>query len=120
MLFLFYIQKLLYSNDLGLLYRFSLYASPINYQYDLFDFYHTIELYPVAVRPDSNLSKEVLGNFQSNFQKDILAGSETEFMEILKKIFTAPKTRQIIANLLAQLQVEKDDDNDLDELPASE
>ncbi len=84
----------------GFHYNFFL-VSPMldNYEYAIFSISYSIELYPVRIRPDIDILKEIT---QSDRSQWILADSEAEFLEVLGKIFRAEKTKKIINALLVQ------------------
>ena len=87
------------SYDFG--YSFSLVSSPLNYQYQLFKFYFTIDNYPVFISVDDSIKIE---KFKDLSNELIEVQSEEELMKILKKIFSATKTLKVITGLLAQSQ----------------
>ena len=70
--------------------RFSVHCPPLGYQTDLIMVKHGIDLYPATV---------VIANEQGPFED---AGNPEELKTLLKKVFARPKTRKIIASLLAQ------------------
>lgn len=80
-------------------YFFVIQAPALSYEYRLFSFYYGVELYPVKVVPDDAVKQEMFADVE-----EIIAHSEEEFMEILKKIFAAEKTTNLIAALLSQIQ----------------
>jgi hypothetical protein len=81
-------------------YRFFLYSSPIDYQYQLFEFEYNPNLYPVKIRADEEIMKQFYPDEEN--KREILVNSEAELVEVLKAIFAAPKTRKIITAILAQ------------------
>jgi hypothetical protein len=74
-----------------------------NYRYKLFTISHGIQLYPVQINIDDDIKFEVLGK---NTDGIITASSEEEFIEILKKVFNASKTKKIMQSILAQTEFE--------------
>ena len=81
-------------------YGFYLVAPALSYyRYKLFTISHDIQLYPVKINIDSDILKEI----SPDAEEQLLAESEGDFLEILKKIFGAEKTRHIISALLAQV-----------------
>ncbi|ACB51789.1 hypothetical protein cce_2441 [Crocosphaera subtropica ATCC 51142] len=92
--------------DFPFTYRFVLVCSSINYEYRLFDFAFPIEIYPIKIIPDTSIANELS---LSPRNPEIKIDLEEEFIEILKKIFSAQKTVKIITTLLAQSQDIKDE-----------
>ena len=70
--------------------RFSVHCPPLGYQIELFSVKHGIELYPATV---------VFPNEQGQNKE---AADPDHLKTLLKDIFARPKTKQIIASLLAQ------------------
>lgn len=88
-------------------YDFSLYCSSLNYRYDLFRFiFDVTENYPVYIKPDAMILKESFVDFpnKNNNNDGVIAESEEELIEVLRKIFSSSKTRKVIAGILSQLQ----------------
>jgi hypothetical protein len=95
-----------------------------NYRYELFSLYYDIEMYPLYIFPDEDIYIEfhnnrakvhrsciphpqIRENLRNKFGKNIeenciIAESEEEFLDALKQIFNAQKTKKIIGSLLAQ------------------
>lgn len=69
-----------------------------NYQYELFTIINDIRLYPVLII----LEDDILTEIAPDKDKNLLANSEDEFLEILGKIFQSQKTKRIIQSILAQ------------------
>ena len=87
-----------YSNRGTFVYAFNLESSPLSYSYRLFTISHDIELYPVAfIEVDNDILKEL-----KMTDKQVVATSEAEFLDWLKKIFNSQKTVGIIQAVLAQ------------------
>jgi hypothetical protein len=87
-----------YSNRGTFVYAFNLESSPLSYSYRLFTISHDIELYPVAfIEVDNDILKEL-----EMTDKQIVATSEEELLNWLKKIFNSQKTVGIIEAVLAQ------------------
>jgi hypothetical protein len=87
--------------------RFYLVAPALNgYLYLLFEITHSIEMYPVFFKiSDNELYEQVRMAFRPNdriIMGEIRAKDEAEFLEILKNIFNADKTRKIINAIFAQ------------------
>jgi len=69
-----------------------------NYQYKLFTISHGIDLYPVIIIPDEEIKDELdIGS-----EDGIAAGSEAEFIKILKAIFHSKRTVSIVQAIVAQ------------------
>ncbi|MBX3081965.1 MAG: hypothetical protein KF716_10065 [Anaerolineae bacterium] len=83
-------------------YSFLITAPELNYQYALFVIAVSIDSYPVRFELDYGLTKEAWANGNPTIE----AASEDEFIDILKNIFNAQKTRRIISSLLAQFDEE--------------
>ncbi|MGK7886387.1 MAG: hypothetical protein AB4057_17410 [Crocosphaera sp.] len=97
--------KPMHSTVFPFAYGFILVCSTINYEYKLFDFVFPIEIYPLIIIPDASIANELCLPPRN---PEIKIESEDEFMDILKKIFSAQKTVKIITNLLSQSQGIKD------------
>ena len=69
---------------------FSIYCAPLVYSTDLIVVYHGIDLYPARVLV---VGEETSGQ---------TASTPDELKAILKEIFARPRTKKIIASLLAQ------------------
>lgn len=69
------------------------------YRYKLFTIGNSIDLYPVVFFLDDEIRSELL-NEESG--KRIVAESEEEFMEILRRILNSKKTVRVINAILAQ------------------
>lgn len=81
-------------------YNFYLVAPALgNYRYKLFTIFHDIQLYPVKINIDSDILEEV----SPGTEGQLSAESEDDFLDILRKIFGAEKTRSLIYALLAQV-----------------
>lgn len=74
-----------------------------HYRYQLFTATHAIELYPVAI---TNIDGDIRAEISPGQRADPIAKSEDELLEILRKIFGAKKTRQVIDGLRAQISPE--------------
>jgi hypothetical protein len=90
-----------------------------NYRYNLLTIWHNIDLYPVVVNVEENIYKEIYKDFddkitfspwalrvqyegKNQVEDSFMANSKKEFLDILKAIFGASKTKRIISALLAQ------------------
>jgi len=80
-------------------YEFYLRAPAIgDYEYSLFNITHGIELYPI----EFTLDKEIKHEFNPLDTDMYVTRSERDFLELLRKIFSAKKTRKVIHAMLAQ------------------
>ncbi len=68
-----------------------------NYRYRLFAIRHNIDFYPVVFDIGQDMKDEIYPD-----REKISAGSEKEFLDILKKIFQSERTKQIIQALISQ------------------
>ncbi|OQX03642.1 MAG: hypothetical protein BWK80_55255 [Desulfobacteraceae bacterium IS3] len=86
-------------SDTMFLYIFLIVAPTFdNYHYKLFTIRHGIDLYPVTISLDEAIAAELdIGS-----EKEMLAGSEAEFIEILKRIFHSKRTVSIVQAIVAQ------------------
>lgn len=84
-----------------------------NYHYDLFSISYNEALYPVGFRLDEDLKKEIsivinkkksLGGKKVDKSEalDFQVKDEKEFLEVLKAIFNADRTKRLIQSLYAQ------------------
>jgi len=80
-------------------YKFYIESAPLRYRYDLFMVNQPVELYPVEVLLNGDLAEELLHQERGR----LTANDEEEFLEILKRIFNAEKTRKVVSALLAQV-----------------
>ena len=93
-------------------YSFNLVAPALGgYRYRLFTMRHDIRMYPLIIKMEEEIFQEVNpGKPEKESVQDKLlrlnhrakVDTEAEFLALLKKIFAATKTRQIIAAILAQ------------------
>jgi hypothetical protein len=75
------------------------------YRYQLFMINHSIELYPVYFRLDHELYDDIFEeNSSPNSDNTVIAHTENRFIDILKAIFNAQKTIQVIQAIYAQSQ----------------
>jgi len=94
------------------LYEFVVVAPVLqSYEYRLFTISHEIELYPITIKTDEIVARE-LGNLNND---PIIVKSETDYIEQLRKIFCTKKTKKIINAMLAQ-SVEIEDPGDVIQL----
>jgi hypothetical protein len=91
-------------------YHFYIVAPALNnYHYKLMRIHHGIDLYPAYFHLDSDVYKEIGEQFKttdfegSTDESHIMAGSETEFIDILRLVFNSKKTIQVITFLMSQL-----------------
>jgi hypothetical protein len=81
------------------LYEFVVVAPVLqSFEYRLFSISHEIELYPITIETDEIVARE-LGNLNND---PIIVKSEPDYIEYLRKIFCAKKTKKIINAMLAQ------------------
>lgn len=82
-----------------------------DYRYRLFTMSHDIRMYPVNIALELEILAEVdpkkyskypMKSLPSSYRSYVEAGNEAEFLALLKKIFAATKTTQIISAMLAQ------------------
>lgn len=71
-----------------------------NYRYKLFTISYNINIYPVTISVDGEIRAEIN---PADSEGKLLAESEGEFVEILKKIFSAKKTKKVIGALLSMI-----------------
>lgn len=69
-----------------------------NYQYELFSISHGIEPYPIIINVDDDIQAEI---GSTDAKGNLVAESEDEFIEILKKILNSKKTKKVIGTLLS-------------------
>ncbi len=87
-------------------YKFALMAPSIGqYRFVLFKISYDIDLYPVRFDLDLDISRELFPDSQEPVA--LSAESEEEFLDRLRKLFAARKTRRVIAALLAQMGPEQ-------------
>jgi len=89
-------------------YSFNIVAPTMSYEYELFEFEYGLDLYPVIVKVEEEIGLDVLRGKRSGSiagpLRVIEAASEDEFLDLLKAILNARKTRKLISTLLAQIQ----------------
>jgi hypothetical protein len=82
-------------------YRFRIVAPLLGgYRYLLFSISHDVNFYPLEIILDEDLAKEI--SFQNNQNEKIQIASESEFIKILRMIFAARKTKQVITAIKLQ------------------
>jgi len=88
------------------IYQFNLKAPLLNnFTYHIFEMRHGIELYPVKIFSSEEIKKEldpkdmVSDVFEDNYYE---AKSETEYQNILKKIFATETVKSVINSIIAQ------------------
>lgn len=84
----------------GFRYTFCIRAPSLSYAYELFVITHEVTLYPVTIHLDGVLCQEVFPESDGSVQAD----NEEAFIEVIRKIFGAARTRDIISSLLAQVK----------------
>ncbi|TGK51140.1 hypothetical protein EHQ16_19350 [Leptospira kanakyensis] len=78
-------------------YHFGIYSKTLNYFYSFMSIRHKIELYPVEITTDYEISKQL----QWRSEK-IEATNQSEFILLLSEIFKTDKVTQVIAAMFAQ------------------
>ncbi|MFP4440191.1 MAG: hypothetical protein ACLFVO_23400 [Chloroflexaceae bacterium] len=92
-------------------YSFYLVAPALhNYHYRLFSITHDIELYPVTFLLDCEVANQILNTETAESWVQVKAESEEDLIRVLKSIFNANKTRQVIQAMLAQTTSFTNDD----------
>lgn len=81
-------------------FEFVIAARSLRYTYRLFSIFYSIEFYPVSFQMDEDIVEEM----HLDKGAPIDATNEDEFLEILKTIFGAKKTKQVIGALLSQIE----------------
>ena len=81
-------------------YKFLIEAPSLSYAYELLLITHDVTLYPVIIYPDESICREVLPESDISVKAD----NEEAFIEVIKKIFGATRTREVISSLLAQVR----------------
>jgi len=71
-----------------------------NYRYRLLTILYNVDFYPVIIRVDEDVKNEISPSV--DVDPKIIANSEEEFSELLKKIFHSQKTKKIISAILSQ------------------
>lgn len=79
-------------------FNFILTSSTINYRYNLFSITHGVTLYPVEISSDNDLIKSIRP--ERGHYEWITVENETEYIRILKDIFSAENTRKVISTLI--------------------
>lgn len=93
-------------------YSFFLVAPALNnYRYLLFTMSHDIRMYPLSISVEEEILAEINPELFKRWGDTVTifitshaekAENEAEFLELLKKIFSATKTKQLIAAMLSQ------------------
>lgn len=93
-------------------YSFNLVAPALGeYRYRLFTMSHDICMYPLIITMEREIFQEVnpekpgkvsVQDASLRIRNQVKVDTESNLLEVLKKIFAATKTRQIIAAILAQ------------------
>jgi hypothetical protein len=88
-------------------YTLALVAPSLNrYTYQLLTIRHEIDLYPVQIDVEPTILKELSSSVrtQTDMYDDevIVAESEEEFIDILRRIFRSQKASNVIASLMSQ------------------
>jgi len=92
---------LILNEELRFYYGFYIVAPALgNYRYKLFTILHDVYLYPVIIYVDEDVKNEISPSVDVN--SNIIANSEEEFLDLLKRIFHSQKTKKIISAILSQ------------------
>jgi len=94
-------------------YSFYLNAPALNnYRYLLFTMHHDIRMYPLYIHVEEEILKEVNPDLYNTWKglmatlkastHNEKADNEAQFLELLKKIFSSTKTKQLIAAMISQ------------------
>ncbi len=91
-------------------YAFSIAGPVLGYRYRLFTIEHDVAMYPCHLILDEDVWNELFPTTPDADIKALLAHAarrttaygESEFIAILKRVFSSNKTRQIIAGIMAQ------------------
>jgi hypothetical protein len=89
-------------NNNGFTYAFNIIGRLIDFKFNLFKIGHSVTLYPIFIKLDDDILKELKGKYKMTMYQAISVASESEFLEALKLIFSAVKTRKVIEAVLAQ------------------
>jgi len=78
-----------------------------NFRYRLLEISHNIEIYPLSIYVDEEIideNKDWIGIGQENIwsKKYFKAKDESEFIDVLRMIFSSKKTKRVVANLMRQ------------------
>jgi len=80
------------------MYDFYLEAPVLDYyRYHLLTIFHGIRFYPLIINTDDVIKEELTGNIAN-----LTAGSQEEFLDVLKRILNSNRTLTIIKSVLAQ------------------
>lgn len=88
-------------------YDFFLVARALRYRYMLFAVEHTIDQYPVTIRPQPSIMDEIRKPDQES--SEIKVESEDEFLEVLRRIFHTNSVRGVVQGILAQFGKESEE-----------
>jgi hypothetical protein len=81
----------------GFSYEFVIKAPSLNYSYRLFAVLYDVYLYPIEIFPDIDIMREIGSN-----EEYIIANDEKKFIELLRVILSAEKTRKILSSLMSE------------------
>lgn len=80
------------------------------FRFKLFSVHHNVIFYPVLVVPDRDILYEIRGSVDDDPKKDsktaLQVDTEEDFLNLLRQIFAARKTQQVIAGIMAQVAAE--------------
>lgn len=89
------------------IYSFCLVAPPLSsYRYHLFTISHGVWFYPISISGSDEIMAEIADSLPQcslSSKASILAKCEAEFLDILKALFGATRTKNILLALLAQM-----------------
>ncbi|TGL68522.1 hypothetical protein [Leptospira kmetyi] len=77
--------------------KFSIFSPTLNYLYSFLSISHEIELYPVELEIDLNISKEL--GWPTQWKS---ANNPDEFMKLLSEIFKTERLNKVISAIMAQ------------------
>lgn len=78
-------------------YTFYLRAPSLGYKYDLFSVFSDVEQYPIYIQVDDDIRKEL-----SLSAKELQTNTENDFKSMLRRIFAARKTKELIQALVSR------------------
>lgn len=86
----------------GFVYNFFIVAPVLdNYMYKLFTIAYNINLYPISLDVGMEIHTEIDPEYQRYLEVKIITNSESEFVDLLGKIFCTEKTKKVIGTLLS-------------------
>ena len=104
-------SSLISGKDFEFAYTFYIRAPALgDYKYELFVVAYGVSMYPVKIDLDNEIKNDIKANLR-DYKETVdnwgtsglmLVDSESEFVTVLKEIFSSKKTRQIIQAIVAQ------------------